>query len=279
MEMKANRSMLRQGLFLLSLPLFTAAAYAQSPALKELLSVPGAAVPGISAPSPVQAETYPDYVQDRKPATQSYNSGGVRVLNGVRFERDPATDLYSWRDLKLEDGKLDEAYFGFRSGGVGHAFLMFTFNGGAMSDGKPVRGLVVEVLPLEKKGEDFSPFGGGISGKYPLVWNMVEWNSFLEAAVGRDGLFVDVYPIKISREEKLRLLDEAITEAVRDHSAEKYNTIFNSCATNALKVFGRATGHNLVLGNHLPSVVIEHLKLRGFLGDRQRSEAANWFRP
>ena len=58
----------------------------------------------------------------------------------------------------------------------------------------------------------------------------------------------------------------------RGHDGEKYHTFFNSCSSNALKVFSRATGHHLVIGKMLPSVVVEHLKLRGFLGERQRSE-------
>ena len=153
---------------------------------------------------------------------------------------------------------------------------MFTFKDGAKSGGKAVRGLVIEALPWKKKGEEFSPFGGGVSGKYALVWNMVEWSSFLETAVGKDKLYVDVYPMKLSRGEKLRLLDAAITEAVRDHGADKYHTFFNSCSTNALKVFSRATGHHLVVGRLLPSVVIEHLKVRGFLGKRQRTDPASF---
>jgi len=271
MDMGSHAAALRQGLLLLSLQLFTAAAYAQTSALEELLSVPGAAVPEISAPAPARAETYPDYEQDRKPATQLYNSGGVRVLDGVRFERDAKTNIYRWGQLQLEDSRLDEVYFGFRSASVGHNFLMFAFKNGTK--------LVVEALPWKKKGEKFDPLVAGVTGKYALVWNMVSWDSFLETAVGRDGLYVDVYPMKVSREEKLRLLDEAVAEAARDYSGEKYHTLSNSCSSNALKVFSRATGHHLVIGKLMPSVVIKHLKLRGFLGDRQRSDASNWSRP
>jgi len=270
MSMRLPTRSLRQCLLILSLQLFTASAYAQPSALEGLLSVPAAFLPTISAPAPSLVETYPDYEQDRKPATQLYNAGGVRVLSGVRFERNPATDVYSWRELKIEDSQLDEAYFGFRSGGVGHNFLMFSFKDGTK--------LVIEALPWKKKGEVYSPFGCGVSGKYPLVWNLVEWHGFLETAVGHDGLYVDVYPMKLSRAEKLRLLDEAITEAVRDHSGEKYNTFFNSCSTNALMVFGRATGNHLIVGKLLPSVVVEHLSLLGFLGERQRSDSSNWSR-
>ena len=271
MGMRLRFPSLRQGLLIFSLQLFTAAAYAQAPALEELLSVPGAAVPEVSAPAPARAETYPDFEQDRKPAVQISNSGGLRVLSGVRFERDAKTNLYRWGELRIEDAALGEVYFGFRSASVGHNFLMFAFKDGTR--------LVVEVLPWKKKGEKFDPFIAGISGKYALVWNLVSWDSFLETAVGRDGLYVDVYPLKISREEKLRLLDEAIKESTRDYSGEKYHTFFNSCSSNALKVFSRATGHHLVVGRMMPSVVIQHLKLRGFLGDRQRSDASNWQRP
>ena len=262
---------MRQCLLILFFQFLTASAYAQPSALEDLLSVPAAVLPAISAPAPARAETYPDYEQDRKPAKQIYNAGGVRKLSGVRFERNPATGVYAWGELKIEDSKLDEAYWGFRSGGVGHNFLMFAFKDGNK--------LVIEALPWKKKGEAYSPFLGGVSGKYPLVWNLAEWHSFLETAVVRDGFYVDVYPMKLSRAEKLRLLDEAITEAVKDHSADKYHTFFNSCSTNALMVFGRATGNHLYIGKVLPSLVVEHLSLLGFLGERQHSDASNWSRP
>lgn len=261
----------RLGLLILSLLLFTAAAYAQPSAIEDLPSAAITTVPEVPAPASAQAETYPDYEQDRKPAKQISNSNGLRLLDGVRFERDAKTNIYRWGQLRLEDSQLDEAYFGFRSASVGHNFLMFAFKDGTR--------LVVELLPWKKKGEKFDPFIAGVTGKYDLVWNLVTWDSFLETAVGRDGLYVDVYPLKLSREEKLRLLEEAIAEATRDYRGEKYHTLLNSCSSNALKVFSRATGHHLVVGKLMPSVVIKHLKLRGFLGDRQRTEASNWQRP
>jgi len=265
--MRSNGFFPRQFLIVLFLPLFAAVVNGQTPAMDGLLSVPGIVVPELSTPAPALAESYPEFEQDRKPATLSYNAGGVRVLSGVRFERDAKANVYRWGELKLEDAGLAGVYWGFRSGGVGHNFLMFAFKDGTK--------VVVEALPWKKKGAEFKPFGGGISGEYALVWNVVDWNSFLETAVGRDKLYVDVYPMKVSREEQLRLLDAAITEATRDYSAEKYHTFFNSCSTNALKVFSKGTGHHLVVGKLLPSVVVEHLKLRGFLGDRQRSDASN----
>lgn len=257
------------------MPLFTAAAQAQTAAFDSLRLAPGAGTLEIAAtvpaPVPALAETYPDMEQDRKPATQLSDLNGVRVLDGVRFERDAKNNGYRWGQLKVEDAALEEVYFGFRSASVGHNFLMFSFKDGAK--------LVVEVLPWKKKGEKFDPFVAGVTGKYALVWNMVSFDSFLETAVGRDGLYVDVYPMKLSREEKLRLLDEAVKESTRDYTGEKYHTFFNSCSSNALKVFSRATGHHLLVGRMMPSVVIKHLKLRGFLGERLHYDAANWQKP
>lgn len=269
-------SILRKSIILSVLPLFTAAAYAQAPALDDLLSYQGETAIEIPAAIPALVETYPDLEQDRKPAKLISNSGGARVIGGVRFERDAQTNTYAWRDLSIEDDKLEEVYFGYRSGGTGHNFLLFTFKDGAKSDGRAVRGFVAEVLPWKKKGEEFEPFTAGISGKYDLVWNVVSWESFLESSIVKSKLAVDVYPLKVSREEKLRLLDEAVKESTRDYAGEKYHTFFNSCSSNALKVFSRATGHHLLVGRLLPSVVIKHLKLRGFLGARERNDASNW---
>ena len=269
-RVRSNTSFLRGFFVFLSLPLFAAAVHGGTPALGDLLLAPGAGIPGVAAPvpAPVQAETFPEYEQDRKPARQLSKAGGVRVLDGVRFERDAEKNIYRWGQLRVEDAALEEVYFGFRSASVGHNYLMFSFKDGTR--------LVVEVLPWKKKGEKFDPIVAGMTGKYDLVWNLVSFDSFLETAVGRDGLYVDIYPLKVSREEKLRLLDEAITEATRDHRGEKYHTFFNSCSSNAIKVFTRATGHHLVVGRMLPSVVIKHLKLRGFLGERQHYDASNW---
>lgn len=255
-------------LFTFLLPLIAPAAYAQGLAYQNLLLTPGLQAPELAlpAPVPVQAETYPDMEQDRKPAVQLANENGVRVLDGVRFERDAKSNTYRWGQLRVEDAQLEEAYFGFRSASVGHNFLMFAFKDGTE--------LVVEVLPWKKKGEKFDPFVAGMSGKYALVWNHVSFDSFLETAVGRDGLYVDVYPLKISREEKLKLLAEALKESTRDYRGEKYHTLTNSCSSNALKVFTRATGHHLLVGRMLPSVVIKHLKLRGFLGERRHYEGS-----
>jgi len=252
------------------LPFFTAAAYAQTAAFDSLLLAPGAEALEMALPAPVPAlaETYPDMEQDRKPGKQLSNANGERVLDLVRFERDAKANTYRWGQMRIEDAQLEEVYFGFRSASVGHNFIMFSFKGGEK--------LVVEVLPWKKKGEKFDPIVAGMTGKYALVWNMVSFDSFLETAVGRDNLYVDVYPMKLSREEKLRMLDVAIAEATRDYGGEKYNTMTNSCSSNALKVFAKATGHHLVIARMLPSVVIKHLKMRGFLGDAQHYDASNW---
>ncbi|MDA8130358.1 MAG: DUF4105 domain-containing protein [Elusimicrobia bacterium] len=248
-------------------PLFSAAAYAGS-ALEELPGYSAEDLRGALAPAPLLQETYPDYVQDRKPASLVSGSGDVRVIGGVRFElQDRDSQLYAWREARIDMSQLDEAYWGYRSGGVGHSYLMFTFKDGAESAGRPMSGLVIEALPWEKKGEPYLPFTAGIRDHYPLVWNVVSWDSFLETS-RLNKYTVDVYPLKLSREEKLRLLDEGIKEATRDHSGEKYHTFLNSCSTNALKVFTSGTGHHLYVAKMLPSILVKHLKLRGFLGQR-----------
>lgn len=259
--------------FLISSFLLAAAAYAQPAALDALPSIAEVQVPAVSAPLP--EETYPDFEQDRKPARLVSREGGRRVLDGVRFERYADLGRYAWREVSFEDSDLQEVYWGYRSGGTGHIFLLFTFRN-AKSGDRPVEGIVIEALPWKKKGEGFSPFGPGISGHYPLVWNVVEWNSFLETSIARDNLRIDIYPMKVSREDKLRLLDEAVKEAVRDLKGEKYHTFFNSCSSNALKVFKAATGHGLLIGKMLPTVVVKHMKLRGFLGKKQSIDASNW---
>lgn len=249
-------------------PLFGSAAYA-GPALDGLPGYSAADLREAPVPAPLPQETYPDYVQDRKPASLVSSSGDIRVIGGVRFElQDKDAQRYSWREARIDVSRLDEAYWGYRSGGVGHSYLMFTFKDGAESDGKPMRGLVLEALPWEKKGEPYLPFTAGLREHYPLVWNAVSWDSFLETSL-INKYTVDVYPLKIGREEKLRLLEEGIKEAARDHSGEKYNTFFNSCSTNALKVFTAGTGHRLYAAKMLPSVLVKHLQLRGFLGPRQ----------
>lgn len=259
---------MRSILLVLAFPFLAVNTYSQNSALTDLLSVPGTEVMDVAVPGPVAVETFPTYEQDRKPGKQLSNANGVRVLDVVRFERDAKSNTYRWGQLKIEDAALEEVYFGFRSASVGHNYLMFAFKDGAK--------LVVEVLPWKKKGEKFDPIVAGTTGKYDLVWNMVSFDSFLETTVGSQGLYVDVYPMKLSREEKLRMLDVAIAEATRDYSGEKYNTFTNSCSSNALKVFAKATGHHLVLGRMMPSVVIKHLKLRGFLGEPLHYDSSNW---
>lgn len=257
----------------LSLTLFIALSFAQVPGLRasvldELPGIADVLVPEV--PAPLAEETFPDYEQDRKPAFLVSASGGERVIGGVRFERLPDTGLYSWREVSFADQDLKEVYWGYRSGGTGHIFILFTFN----SEKTPA--IVIEALPWKKKGEAFKPFTAGVSGHYPLVWNVVEWNSFLETSVGVDALRIDIYPMKLDRAEKLRMLDEAVKEAVRDLDGEKYHTFLNSCSSNALKVFKNATGHRLLIGRMLPTVVIKHMKLRGFLGKRQSFDTSNW---
>lgn len=262
----------------LSLILFISVSFAQVPVLRasvldELPGIADVTVPEV--PEPPAGETFPDYEQDRKPAFMVSESGGERVLGGVRFERFPDTGLYSWREVSFANEDLKEVYWGYRSGGTGHIFILFTFNS-ARSGDRDVPGIVIEGLPWKKKGEPFKPFSDGVSGHYPLVWNVVEWNSFLETSIGRDGLRVDVYPMKLDRAEKLRMLDEAVKEAVRDLKGEKYHTFTNSCSSNALKVFRNATGHRLLIARMLPTVVVKHMKLRGFLGKKETFDSSNW---
>lgn len=273
----------RRSLFslLLSLPLLAASAYAQfdlQGVSSAGLRLSAAAVPAASAPSAqLAAETYPDREQDRKPASLVSDDGTELLLAGVRFDRDPATGVYDWNELRIRPDRLREVYWGYRSGGVGHTFMLFRFDGGAWDrNGRPVEGVVIEALGWKAKGEKYSPFGGGLSGRYPLIWNVGTWDSFLQTAIGRDGARADVYPLKISRDGKLAMLRLAVREATRDLGGEKYNTFLDSCSSNALKVFSGATGHHLVVGKMLPAAVVEHMKLRGFLGPLERNDSSNW---
>lgn len=156
-----------------------------------------------------------------------------------------------WHDgVKVDTSKLEDIYFvkktalkPLRYGD--HGMLMFKFKPGGVTapDGSTTQALVVSVDayytdPIKMV---YSPIAA-LRGRYQVYYSVqtmerysdVKFN-YNEFKMSTDLVLVP-YPLKLDREQKLRLLRNALNKASADNTGEMYSLFYNSCANSVLSL-------------------------------------------
>lgn len=228
--------------------------------------------------APVQGDISA-YDPAQGPAWLVSDAGGGYVVDGVRDEIDPADpEAYIWEAMTIKPELVDEAYWGYEGGGIGHSFLTFSFKKGGVTDpgGRDISGLVFSAEAWYKKGEPYEPFTLGVQDHYPLLWVLASWESFAEYELRNNTRDLSLFPLKIDREQRLALLKIAIREGVKDRRGEFYNTFTRSCTNMPMNVLGESIGRDFRFFKTLPSAGVAHLKAARLAGERVYLVRDNW---
>ncbi|MBI5744215.1 MAG: DUF4105 domain-containing protein [Elusimicrobia bacterium] len=191
----------------------------------------------------------------RHPYILSKNSGGYTLANvnwgvqhdarGNRLKRADGIFQFVWpKGVTVRPDFLEQAYVGKKSyqgfpyAGA-HGFLAFKFRPGGVTDdkGNSVRGLVVSLNTYSLvPGVQNQGLMDGLRGRYAVHYNINTAEGYVEANVFTDGNHITLYPLTLDHARQVKLLENAIQQAVATRTGEMYSLVYNSC-TNAVVSF------------------------------------------
>jgi len=171
--------------------------------------------------------------------------GGVFHLDGVRWGFDETGQYPDWKahfsDAVVDTSRVKDVYVAIEPFKpewlAAHSFLKFEFEPGAEvhnANGASDRALVVSMEAHLRQGQTFSLLGG-LMRKFGAVYQVGTWSDVVQKTCRGMGHKIILNRLDLSQEQKQRLLRNTLHRAVADHSHEYYNTVTNSCLTNAMR--------------------------------------------
>jgi hypothetical protein len=223
---------------------------------------------GGSSSGSSSADSDAPYGPDQRPATLvTVLPDGTQEINAVRWSK--TGDTYNWDVSYINPSALEDVFWGQNEGGVGHAFLVFKFKDGGFYSSRQgayaSKYLVVSVEAREKVGQGYSPVAGEFK-TYKIVWNLSTLESYAyDTALAGKRTF-DLFPFKVTQDEKNKMLLTALSKSVADHSSEYYNTLADNCVINALHTVDSSLPSADAVHQFLPVMGTRMLEDKGLLG-------------
>ena len=173
------------------------------------------------------------------------NWGVQHSADGRRLKRPDGIFKFDWpKGVTVKPELLEQAYVGKKSyqgfpWAGAHGFLIFKFKPGGVTDstGRTVRGLVISLNTYSLvPGVQNQGIVDGLRGRYAVHYNINTAEGYVEANVFTDGNHITLYPLTLSRDRQVKLLENAIKQATTTRTGEMYSLVYNSC-TNAVVSF------------------------------------------
>ena len=189
-------------------------------------------------PSVARAET--PWSPDQRPATLvGCAKDGALAIDGVRWGFDnPADHRHTsrWRTVNVDPRAVTDVVFVIKPFApewlAAHALLCFRFDPRkpvTTSSGETTTGLVLSVEAHLHEGQPFSLLGG-FAGQFGIVYQLSSWEDYVARSSIADQSLLP-YVLALDPDQKRRLLERAMEEAVRSRPGELYNTTRRSCTT------------------------------------------------
>ncbi|HBB66687.1 MAG TPA: hypothetical protein DCZ93_05190 [Elusimicrobia bacterium] len=198
-----------------------------------------------AATKAVQRQPYILSKDSRGYTLANVNWGVQHDARGNRLKRADGIFKFDWpKGVTVRPEFLEQAYVGKKSyqgfpyAGA-HGFLAFKFRPGGVTDekGRSVRGLVISLNTYSLvPGVQNQGILDGLRGKYAVHYNINSAEGYVEANVFTDGNHISLYPLTLSRDRQVKLLENAIRQATANRTGEMYSLVYNSC-TNAVVSF------------------------------------------
>lgn len=172
------------------------------------------------------------------------------TLSGVRWGYEEKGERSEWkpqvRDTTIPKEALTEVYIATEPFlKVGHSDLVFEFDQPITSaDGRQDKRLALSVEAYRHEGQPYKPWKGH-SENYGLVYQFGSFKDRVQHATRKLGRPIELRKLKLSSEEKKKLLNLALEEGVKDRTGDYYHTTRDSCYTGALNLIERATEKSL----------------------------------
>ena len=120
-----------------------------------------------------------------------------------------------------------------------HGYLMFKFKpGGVMTaDGKNTRFIVVSLDAYYKDQSNMSYSAvTALKRQYLVYYSIQTAERYTEFKLSEDPQSLTVYPLALTRGQRLQLLDNAFKKATDNNKGEAYSLFYNSCANSAVSL-------------------------------------------
>ncbi|MBS2034095.1 DUF4105 domain-containing protein [bacterium] len=176
----------------------------------------------------------------------SRTSQGVQNLSGFRWGWTEAADKKDWQphfqDTSVDTSKLKEVHFYLEHFyPAGHAALVFEFDGPAVqgADGRSTNKLVYSIEAYRKEGETWTA-ARGLRKTMGVVHQLMTFEDAQQWVTRRQAASLETRRLDLEPQEKQRLLETALSEAVKDRTGEYYHTTRNSCYSGLQKVMCKA---------------------------------------
>jgi len=240
----------------------------------------------ITAYSPKAGEVTPaPYQPRRRQATILDSKAGELVMGNVRTAAAevPPADSYDWTTMRIKPELIKNVYLikkPFKPEIVAaHSFLIFTFEKGGLKDakGQEPMALALSIEGKTRTDQSFSPVTG-LKNAFGIIWSLSTWEEYAARTIYHEKGHLVPYPVNFTHEQKVKLLQEAMTLAAVDREGEFYHTITNNCTNNLLILFNRVLPQDkriklwtipYMVYNvkaTMPLMVITNLQKRGILG-------------
>jgi hypothetical protein len=220
-------------------------------ALSQLLDASSPSLQTPAAPLPDRSAAWDasaPFSYHQKPAgIVSRGRSAVKVRN-VRWGALPADGKsHRWETASVFPELLEKAYYGLRTAGTGHSFLVFVFKDGGFSNssGETSRALTIGAEPYTRAPEGYVR-SNDLLNRYPLVWNLTTLDNYADFNVNSYGSDVQLSPVNLPREETLRLLNAALEKVEAAAAAPQTHVLYaNNCTTSAVALLNSALPENL----------------------------------
>lgn len=211
----------------------------------------------------IEAKGEGDYKAYQKPARMVSTEGGLLEMSGVRCGRKVGADRdnpeFYWRNVTMKPDMIKEVYFikkPFPPEWIAaHCLMFFQFEKGGCFDhhGNPMAGVVLTIEAYQRESQSYSLIKG-MQKEFDIIWILTSWRDYvLETCKYTDYKLVP-YKVLFDREQKKKLLLEAMKQTAVNREGELYHTTRNNCTNNLVILMNECTDKKIRFWT-LPSMI------------------------
>ncbi len=182
-----------------------------------------------------------DFCREQKHATVVSNERNI-VINGVRWGFHGEDLAPRFKRTTIDPTKVVEVYYWSENFPpewlAAHGMLAFVMEGedGVVAeDGERDGGIALSVEAHLRKGENYN-LVRGLGKHFPLVYQLSTLSDRLQKSLVMAKNRVSSFRLKLTDEQKENLLRNVLEAAAEERKDVLYNTLTNSCVTNACKM-------------------------------------------
>ncbi len=218
------------------------------------------------------------------------------VIKDVRWDitQDPSTSTrkakHTWENVTIRPDMIEEVYLAikpfFPKFVAAHSLWVFKLRPGGMvsSSGKQSPGIALSIEAYRRPGQKYGLLKC-FKKEFEIIWNLVTWANYATLNVkfnSSNDTALILYPVKLSRDQKVKLLRETINQACVNRSGEFYHTTRNNCTNNLIVLLNRVLpadkqfklwtipGVVYNLRATMPLSLVKLLSKKGYIGEPLR---------